>query len=247
MGSFFAGIKAGTLGGIIYVGGLAAFNVILLYALKADALRAIYQANPSSCPLVPSVNASAQECFNLVVSVSVPFAAFVTFLLAFVLSGLFGMYYDSFPTKSASAKGFGFSVVMILSIILGAPIIFGIGLVYAFDFQSQVAAVVFLLIWTPAFGYSMGRLYRRYTREVGFESEAPSMLRVLADGRDVTGKSRTFAITSSHRLRAEVSEGASFRDWEVSGAITLEDPRSFETLMEVGGEGALLGRVVSKY
>lgn len=247
MGSFFGGIKAGTLSGILYVGGLAAFNVVLLYALKADVLTSISQANPVSCPMAPNVNGSAQDCFDLVVSVSVPFVAFVTFLVTFILAGFFGYYFDSLPTKSATAKGLAFGALVALSILFGVPLTFGVGLIYIFDFQSLVATVVFLLAWTPVFGYFLGRLYRKYTRVVGFESQDPALLKVVVDGRDYTGKRRTFATTSNHRLRAQVEEGASFREWEGAGGVSLEDPRSFETVMEVNDDGTVKGKVTGKY
>ena len=80
-----------------------------------------------------------------------------------------------------------------------------------------------------------------------YESEDGGLLRVVVDGRDTTGRTRTFAATSSHRLRAEVGEGASFREREATGGVTLEDPRPIETVMEVNGEGTLRGRVTTKY
>ena len=67
------------------------------------------------------------------------------------------------------------------------------------------------------------------------------------DRQDCTGKARTFAATSSHKVRAEVAEDASFKEWEATGGITLEDTRSFETVMEVGGDGTLRGVVGPKY
>ena len=69
----------------------------------------------------------------------------------------------------------------------------------------------------------------------------------MVDGRDCTGKARTFATTSSHKVRAEAAEDASFKEWEAAGGITLEDVRSFETVMEVNGDGKLTGKVGTKY
>jgi hypothetical protein len=241
LGSFFAGIKAGTLAGILYVGGMAVFNVILLYALQADALISINKANPVLCPIIPNVNGSVQDCFSSVIAVDVPFIAFVAFFVALLYAGLFGMYFDYFPRLGTFGKG------MVIAIIIGANLLFFGFAGYVFDSQSAVATSVFLVGWTALFGYLLGRLYRRYTRSVGFESEDPSMLRILVDGRDATGKAKTFATTSSHKLRAEVSDDASFREWEASGEITVEDPRSFETLIEVNGNGTLKGKVTGKY
>jgi hypothetical protein len=241
LGSFFAGIKAGTMGGILYVGGMALFNVVLLYALQADVMASISTANPVLCPMTATVNGSAQDCFVSLVTIDVPFVAFVAFFITLIYSGLFGIYHDFYPRLGTATKA------MIVAAIVAVNLLFFGFAGFIFDTQSEVATSAFLILWTALFGYSLGRLYRRYTREVGFESEDTSMLRIVVDGRDVTGKLRTFATTSSHKLRAELGEDASFREWEGSGGINLEDPRSFETVMEVNGDGALKGRVTSKY
>ncbi len=242
MGSFFAGIKAGTLSGILYVGGMAAFNAILLYALKADVLTTINQAYPTTCPLAPNANGtSVLDCFDSVVAVDVPFRAFVAFFVALIYAGIFGMYHDGLPRLGTIAKGIAAAAVV------GANLAFFGFAGYVFDSQSAVATGVFLVAWTTVFGYFLGRLYRRYTRAVGIGSQDPSMLRVFVDGRDVTGKTRTFATTSSHKVRAEVTDDASFTEWEAGGGVSLEDARSFETVMEVNGEGTLRGKVTGKY
>ncbi|MDG6902607.1 MAG: hypothetical protein JRM80_11715 [Nitrososphaerota archaeon] len=242
MGSFFAGIKAGTLSGILYVGGMAIFNVALLYALKADVLSSITQSYPAACPAVPNINGtSVEDCFASVVAVDVPFRAFVAFFVALLYAGLFGMYHDSLPKVGTTKKG-----ILVGAIVGVNLIIFGFA-GYIFDGQSEFATLAFLAVWTGVFGYFLGRLYGKYTRLVGFESQDQAMLRLMVDGRDVTGSLRTFAVTSNHRLRAEVSDDASFREWEVVGEVTLEDPRSFETVMEVNGGGTLRGKVTPKY
>ncbi|HUI23430.1 MAG TPA: hypothetical protein VLY82_03445 [Nitrososphaerales archaeon] len=247
MGSFFAGIKAGTLSGILYVAGLAAFNILLLYALKADVLTAINQSNPVACPMVASVNGSVQDCFDLVISVSVPFVSFVSIFVVLFISGLFGLYFDSLPGRSATVRGLFLGAITVFCMIFVVPLLFGLGLVYAFDEASSIATAVFLLCWTPAFGYLLGRLYKKYTRAVEFSSQDPDLLKVVVDGRDRTGQVKTFATTSSHKLRAEVAEGASFREWDATEGIGIEDSRSFETTMEVNGNGKIIGNVSSKY
>lgn len=241
MGSFFAGIKAGTMGGILYAGGMAAFNVALLYALQANVMASISKSNPSLCPMVPNVNGSAQDCFVSLVTIDVPFVAFVAFFITLLYSGLFGIYHDFFPKLSTAVKA------MIVAAIVAVNLVFFGFAGYIFDSQSEAATTAFLVVWTGVFGYSLGRLYRRYTKQVAFESEDESMLRVMVDGREVTGKSRTFATTSSHRLRAELSDDASFKEWEGSGGVSLEDSRSFETVMEINEDGAVKGKVSSKY
>jgi len=241
LGSFFAGIKAGTLSGILYIGGLAVFNVVLLYALQNSALHAISQAYPQSCPLTPNVNGSAADCFQSVVAVDVPFIAFVAFFITLIYAGVFGLYYDSLPNLGSTVKGLIFAAVIGLSLVF-----FGFS-GYVFDFESGVATALVMLIWTPFFGYLLGRLYKKYTREVEFSSQNPELLKIIVDGRDSTGRVKTFATTSNHKLRAEVAEDASFKEWQAAGGISLEDARSFETTMEVNDKGKIVGNVGTKY
>ena len=243
MGSFFAGIKAGTLGGVLYVGGLAAFNVLLLLALKPEVLSAISQSYSQVCTTGPPVNSSSslEDCFSLLVAVDVPYVAFVGFFIALLYSGIFGLWYESFPGKSPLAKGETIAAVVGLNLVF-----FGFYGFY-FDYASGVATGVFLLAWTVVFGYVVGRLYKKYTRVVTFQSQDEVSLRIHVDGRDLTGKSRTFATTSTHKVRAEVAEDASFKEWEVVGGITIEDPRSFETAMEVTADGLLKAQGGKKY
>lgn len=98
---------------------------------------------------------------------------------------------------------------------------------------------VFFAIWTVLYGAVLGRLYRRYTRSVRFETADEKLVKVMIDGNDYTGRSRTFARSSAHKVRAKIAKGASFREWNVSGGVTVEDPRSVETTMKVDGDGLL--------
>jgi hypothetical protein len=243
LGSFFAGIKAGTLSGFLYVGGTAVFNVLLLYALKPDVLTFIQQQYTSVCTSGVPENAtnSVQNCFASVIAVDVPYIAFVAFFIILTYAGIFGALYDSIPVRSPTVRGETFAIIAGFNLV-----IFGFS-AYFFDYESSIASGLFMVVWTGIFGYFLGRLYKRYTRYVSLGSQDPALLKVMVDGRDLTGKSRTFALTSSHKLRAEVTDDASFREWEVTGNLTVEDPRSFETVVEVNGEGSLKGIVTRKY
>ena len=242
MGSFFAGIKAGTLGGILYVGGMALFNVALLYALKPEVLDLIQSSYSTVCATGAGNSTSAiEDCFSSVVSVDVPYVAFVAFFITLICAGLFGRFYDSLPAKGATWKGETFAAIIGVTLIF-----FGFSGFY-FDTTSATATSAFVIAWTILFGYFLGRLYRKYTRVVEISSQDEGLLKVMVDGRDRTGKAPTFATTSSHRVRAEVGEDASFKEWEATGEITLEDVRSFETVMEVNGDGKLTGKVGTKY
>ena len=242
MGSFFAGIKAGTLGGILYAGGLAVFNVILLYAMKGEVLGAISKSYSQVCagPTLDGTG-SLEDCFSLLIAVDVPFVAFVDFFITLFYAGIFGLWYERLPGRSSLAKGETIAGIVVLNLVFFGY--YG----FAFSYQSGLATGVFLLFWTVVFGSVMGRLYRKYTRFVTFKSEDAGLLRVLVDGRDFTDRSRTFAKTSTHKVRADVTEDASFKEWEVTGGVTVEDPRSFETDMEVNGDGRLSAKVGRKY
>lgn len=242
MGSLFAGIKAGTLSGILYLGGMAVFNAVLLYTLKPDVLTVIRQSYSSTCAPVASVNATTvEDCFASVVAVDVPYLAFVGFFVALLYSAIFGRYYDSLPMSGPTLKGETIAAVVGVNLV-----IFGFA-GFFFNSEAAIATGAFLIAWTIVFGYFLGRLYKKYTRVVEFQSQDPDSLKVIVDGRDYSGKSRTFALTSSHSVRAEVSNDASFKEWEPTGGIKIEDPRSFESLMEVNGDGVLTGRVGKKY
>ncbi len=242
MGSFFAGIKAGTLSGVLYVGGMAAFNVALLYSMKPQVLDFIQRSYSLICaPTAANATAGIEDCFQSVMSVDVPYIAFIAFFIALIYAGIFGWLYDSLPAKSSTWKGETFAAIVGVSLVF-----FGFSGFY-FDSASASATSAFVIAWTIVFGYVLGRLYKKYTRVVEFSSQDESMLKVIVDGRDCTGKARTFATTSSHKLRAEVSDDASFKEWEAAGGVTLEDARSFETVIEINDNGKLVGKVGGKY
>lgn len=241
MGSFLAGVKAGALAGLLFVGGMAVFNVALLYALKPAVLSSMSALNPTECPLTPVNGTSAQGCFASVIAVGVPVRALVGFFITLFYTGVFGVYYDALPGKSGFWKGEG------IAVIVGANLIFFGFAGYVFDFASAALTTVFLLVWVPVFGYSAGRLYRRYTRAVAFASDDPGLLRIMVDGRDSTGSTRTLSSPSSHKIAAELANDASFKGWSAGGGVAVGDPRALVTVMHVSGDGEVKGAVGRKY
>jgi hypothetical protein len=235
LGSTLAGIKAGTLAGAAYMGGLAIANVAVLYAFKADTLSSLSQL--ASCASAASTNSTAAEtaeqCLNSVVSVTIPIEGLLAFFVSLIYAGVFGRFYERFPGKSPSARGVTVGVIAGFSLLVLGPTIVYFGL------AEMVAITTFFIAWTFVYGLLIGRLYKRYTREVQFANRDGKALRVLVDGRDCTGKTLTFATRSSHAVKAKVREGKSFRGWSVSGGVTVEDPRSLETTMNVEGDGVL--------
>jgi hypothetical protein len=234
LGSFFAGVKAGTISGVLYIGGIAVFNAVLLLGLKTSVLNAITQTYSQVCTVAPQVNGSItpNDCYSLLLSVDVPYIAFIGFLITILLMGLFGMFYDNFPWNSPLIKGEAIAWVVLLCLL-----VFGY-YGFSFDYTSGLATGVFLLLWTPIFGYTAGKLYVRYTRVITFEEGSGIRGKILVDGRNVSGKTRTYALRSTHGVKAEVSEGT-FKAWAVSGGVRIEDSRSFDTTMEVEGDGVI--------
>jgi hypothetical protein len=231
VGSGFAGVKAGVLAGIVYIGSLALFNVLLLYVLKQDALHVISEQYPQVCSSAPAANStSVEDCFSSVVTGYVPFLAFIGFFVSLIYAWVFGRVYEYFPAKGARTRGLMIAFVVLINLLyfglIGIP----------FDQTAATALAIFALSMTVVYGVLMGTFYSRYTRRVDFGG---GDLRIMVDGKDMTGKSRTFATKSVHELRAEPKAGNSFRVWVVSGGVTVEDNKSFETTMEVNGDGLL--------
>jgi hypothetical protein len=243
MGSFFAGVKAGTLAGTAYVGGLAAFNVLLLYAFRPEVLALITESYPTACAPTAGPNATAiavGDCFSSVVAVYVPFVAFIGFFIAIAYSGVFGIAYEAFPGKSPSVKG------MVLAVLVGGTLLVLNLVGVEFDPVARVAVTSFFLVWTFVYGTLMGRLYKRYTREVRFVSKGEGPLKIMVDGRDRTGRTRTFALRSSHEVRAVAGGKEAFKGWSVSGGVKVEDPSSYETTMDVEGDGVLVAQSAAR-
>jgi len=213
------------------MGGLAVFNAAILYGFKGEALKLIAQNNPQACPSINST--SVEACFGSVIAVYIPYTAFLGFFVSLFFAALFGRYYESFPGTRPPAKGEIAAVLTAFGLILGD--LYGVTL----GPLATGLLIVFFAAWTGVYGFALGRLYARYTRTVRFEANDAKLMRVLVDGKDYTGKAMTFAHTSTHEIRADSREGAAFKGWTVSGGVTVEDPKSFETLMDVEGDGLL--------
>ena len=98
------------------------------------------------------------------------------------------------------------------------------------DAFDTVAMLVYAVI--------IAHFYRKYTREVEFESPDPEKLKITVDGKNYTGKMKTLSLHSTHTVRAP-SESGAFKGWLVSGGVSVLDSKSFETTMRVDGDGLL--------
>lgn len=237
-----AGVKAGVVAGIVYIGTIVAANLAVLYALKQDVLDYITNNFNLVCSPVNSVNpGTVQDCFNSLAPYYLPFVAFAGFALTLVYAGVFGRMYDRLPARGPSFKGLIVAPVVAISLAYFQLI----GLTFELLATEILTAV--LIGATILYGLLLGRFYNRYTRTIKFVSENESALRIIVGRSDLTGKTATLAAKSSHNIEARVVEDSSFKGWSVSGGVTVEDLRSFETTMEVNGDGLLKGQVAKKY
>lgn len=242
MGSMLAGVKAGVVAGMVYIGIIILANLAVLYLLRQDVLDYITSNFNLVCSPVNTVNpGTLQDCFNSLAPLYLPFVAFAGFVLTLVYSGVFGRIYDRLPALGPSFKGLIVAPVVAISLVYFQLI----GLTFELPATEILTAV--LIGATILYGLLLGRFYKRYTRIIQFISEDDSALRIIVGRSDLTGKTATLAAKSSHNIEARVVEDSSFKGWSVSGGVAVEDLRSFETTMEVNGDGLLKGQVTKKY
>jgi hypothetical protein len=226
LGSGLAGAKAGILGGIFLAAAIGVFNIALLEAFSPAVLQ-VLAASPSCS------GSAAQGCFSTLLSVSIPtYVMFPVAVLGIMLGGIFGVYYEYLPGLGYRVRAAGVGLGLLIIIFF-----FGVAgetadptqkaIMSAFDFG---AVIVYSLI--------IARYYRRFSREVKFESPRPGELKILVDEHDYTGKTRTFTFNSTHKVKASGDDRA-FKAWLVSGGVSVDDPRSFETTIKVEGDGLL--------
>jgi hypothetical protein len=232
LGSSFAGVKAGIIAGIFFAAATGIFNYLLLLATKAATLSVLAQT--PECMSVVSTNSTnpLEECFSTVTSVLVPFVTFEIFIVALIFGFIFGRFFDRFPLKGYLNKALVVSYVMILVILF-----LGIGI--SADSNQRLILTLFDLLVAAGFAYLLALFYKRYTRVVEFSSTDIDPVKILIRGRNVTGKAMTFSNRSSQKVVAEASGSRVFREWSYSGGVTVEDPKSFETVMRVEGNGIL--------
>ena len=228
MGSGLAGAKAGILGGIFLGAAIGISNILLLSAYASDVLQFLGN-NPTLCP----TTVTPQDCFSTTLSVSIPtYVIFPVAVFGIVFGGLFGVYYEYLPGEGYRIRALAIGLALLIFILF-----LGVGGETLPGATKAIMSVLDLFLCV-VYSLVIARFYRRFTRVVEFESSRPDGLKVLVDGRNLTGKKRTFATNSSHKVKAEGDEKG-FRGWLVSGGISVEDPKSFETAFTVTGDGLL--------
>lgn len=233
MGSAFAAVKAGILGGIFYAGITGSFNLFVVFIFKNSSLSVLSELQECSGITVGGPVSTPNECFSAYIPVFVPYSVFIIFLVSLVFSSAFGIFFESLPGRSYATRASIVAFIMIILLLYTG--LDGI----SFDTQQRVMIATFNFIMAYLYATILGSLYKRYTRVVEFSSQDPELLRIILGRRDVTGKTRTVAANSSVKVRASPLGNAAFKEWSYSGGVTLEDSKSFETVMRVAGDGML--------
>jgi hypothetical protein len=174
----------------------------------------------------------AEECFSTVTTVLVPFVTFLTFVVTLVFGFIFGRLFERFPGRGYMIKALIVSYVMIL-------VIFYFGLGISADTNQRLYLTGFDLVAAGGYAYLLAFFYKRYTRVVEFSSAGSDPVKIMLGRRNVNGKSVTFSTRSSHKIVADASGSKVFKEWAFSGGVTVEDPKSYETIMKVDGNGIL--------
>lgn len=230
MASGLAGAKAGILGGIFFAAAVGLFNIALLEALSSNVLA--YFQTVSICTTPPT---TPGDCFSTLITADIPsLVMFPVAVLGIVFGALYGMYFEFLPGRGYPIKALAMGMLMLIFMIVfdlagstSTTDVTQLGIVRVFD---AVAMVGYTLI--------ISHYYRKFTREVDFQSPDPSRLKITVDGKNYTGKKKTLSISSTHTVRAP-SESGTFHEWLVSGGVTVLDSKSFETTMRVDGDGLL--------
>lgn len=228
MGSILAGLKAGAVGTLYFAASVSVFNALVLLSFKGDVIAALQADVTATC----STTAAAENCFSTLLSPGIPLYDFVRIaIIAIFFSLSIGIYFDYIPGTSYVRKTLLASFIMLLVMLfLG---LYGI----VSDGEQELLMVSFMLVDSAIYAIVFARLYRRFTREVEFQAQKTG-LKITVDKRDFTGKKRTFTTNSTHKVEA-VAEGKQFKEWLVSGGVSVGDPRDSKTTIKIIGDGLL--------
>jgi hypothetical protein len=232
VGSVLAGVKAGAVASLYFAASVSLFNIVLLYSFKGQVLAFLTQNYPTTCPAsaTPGITGTAESCFAVIVGTGVPEADLLRLaVIAMLFAVGIGVYFDYLPGRTYFRRAF----LVVPIIVIGLLFLGLYGLVT--DTTQLVLMVVFESGTACIYAVILAWLYRRFTREVEFQGSANS--KILVDSRDVTGKKRTYAVNSTHKLVA--GDEKTFKGWLVSGGLSVSEPREAKTSLQVAGDGLL--------
>jgi hypothetical protein len=222
LASGLAGAKAGAIGAAFFAAAAGAFDAVVLEVFKSSVIASMVSAGV--CTATP------ESCFSTLVGLDVLLLVILPVAVCGLLFGtLYGMYFEFFPGGGYTSRAAAVGMVMLVVILF-----FGLGGIAA-DATQGLLVRLFDLVAMVGYVLILARFYRRYTREVRFESSGG---RVTVDRKDWTGKTKTLRIHSSHSISAPNEKGA-FHAWLVSGGVSVADPKSLETTIKVDGDGLL--------
>jgi hypothetical protein len=222
-----AGAKAGILGGIFFAIVAGLVNWALLEAFSSTTLQVL-----STISYCSGTAGTPQNCLSTLINTNIPTLAVLQGATGILFGALYGMYFEFLPgqgyTMKAVAAGMGMLIILLFFGLAGITV----------DRTQQVIMYAFDVVAMLGFTVILARYYKRFTREVEFQSPNPEALKIVCDGKNYTGKLKTLAVHSTHKIRAP-SESGRFHEWLVSGGVTVLDSKSFETTMRVDGDGLL--------
>ncbi len=189
----------------------------------------VFQANP----VCTTGSATPDDCFSTLLTADIPsLVVFPTAVFGILFGGLYGVYYEFLPGRGYRIKAVAAGMGMLIMILF-----FGVAGLTTDQTQKAIMDA-FDTLAMLFYAVIIARFYRRYTREVEFESPDPEKLKITVDGKNYTGKVKTLSLHSTHSIRGP-SESGAFKGWLVSGGVSVLDAKSFETTMRVDGDGLL--------
>lgn len=224
MGSAVAGLKAGSVASLYFASAVSLFNILILLSFKSQVLS--YLAQDPQCA------ASVNACFSTVIFPGIPLYDFVrTEVIAILFAVIIGIYFDYLPGPSYFRKTLLASIVMLLAMLF-------LNLVGIVSSELQLGLMVaFETVAAGLYALIMARLYRRFTREVDFQTAVPDA-KLIVDKRNLTGKKRTLSVNSTHKVEASTNDKP-FKVWRVSGGVQVKEPREAKSAILVTGDGVL--------
>ncbi|HVC27883.1 MAG TPA: hypothetical protein VND40_06950 [Nitrososphaerales archaeon] len=226
--SGLAGAKAGILGGIFFAAAVGLFNWALLQAFSGTVLQVL-----STNSFCSGASSTPQDCFSTLLNTDIPsLVVFPIGVSGILFGGLYGLYFEFLPGQGYRIKAVAIGMAMLIMMLV-------IGLAGITADQTQKTIMdVFDVVAMLGYVLIISRFYRKYTREVRFDSPNPAKLKITVDHKNYTGKTKTLSLHSNHTIRAP-SESGAFHEWLVSGGVSVLDSKSFETTMRVDGDGLL--------
>jgi hypothetical protein len=227
LASGLAGAKAGMLGGIFFAVVAGIVNWALLEAFSSTVLQAL-----STIAYCSGTQGTPQACLSTLINTNIPTLAVLQGASGILFGALYGMYFEFLPGNGyrikAVAAGMAMLVVLLFLGLAGITV----------DRTQQLIMYAIDVFCMMGYAVITANFYRKYTREVKFESPNPARLKITVDRKNYTGKVKTLSLHSNHTIRAP-SESGAFHEWLVSGGISVLDSKSFETTMRVDGDGLL--------